>query len=96
MTTRKEYIEQLKSQLDQWNADIGRWEEKARVAGNDLRIEYEMQLEALRKQREQATEKLRSLQESAGEAWKDMTAGMDEAWKAMREAIDKASSHFQK
>lgn len=96
MTTRKEYIEGLKVQLDKWNEEIAKWEAKARVTKTDMRIEYEMQLEALRKQREQATEKLQVLQASAGEAWKDMVLGADEAWKKMREAFEKASSHFQK
>lgn len=96
MTTRKEYIEGLKTQLDKWNEEITKWEAKAKVTKTDMRIDYEMQLEALRKQREQAAEKLQALQATAGEAWKDMVLGADEAWKKMREAFEKASSHFQK
>jgi hypothetical protein len=96
MLTRNEYVEQLKKNLDQWNADLAKWEEKARVARKDLRIDYEMQLENLRKQRETAAEKLRELQASSGEAWKDLAVGADAAWDAMREAFDKATAHFQK
>jgi hypothetical protein len=61
-----------------------------------LRIDYEMQLEAMRKQRDEAMEKLDVLQKSAGEAWQDLAKGADEAWAKMREALEKASSHFQK
>ena len=32
MTTRNEYIEQLKNNLDKWNTDLAKWEEKARVS----------------------------------------------------------------
>jgi chromosome segregation ATPase len=96
MTTRKEHIEQLKSHLDQWNADLSKWEEKARVARADMRIEYEMQLETLRKHREQAAAKLKELEASSEGAWKDLAAGADSAWVAMREAFGKAASHFQK
>jgi flagellar biosynthesis chaperone FliJ len=96
MTTRKEHIEQLKSHLDQWNADLSKWEEKARVARADMRIEYEMQLETLRKHREQAAAKLKELEASSEDAWKDLAAGADSAWAAMREAFGKAASHFQK
>lgn len=96
MTTRKEYVEQLKETLDQWNADIAKWETKARMAQTDIRIDYEMQLENLRKQREEVTAKLKEVQASGDEAWKDLVAGTDVAWKAMREAFDKAASHFQK
>lgn len=96
MNTRNEYVEQLKKNLDVWNANITKWEEKAKVARTDMRIDYEMQLEALRKHREEATAKLKELQATSGDAWKDLTAGADAAWAAMRDAFDKATSHFQK
>jgi chromosome segregation ATPase len=96
MTTRKEYVEQLKNKLDEWNVELGKWEEKARSTKNDLTIDYEMKLEDLRKRREEATEKLKEVQASSEEAWKDLKAGADSAWAAMREAFDKAKTHFQK
>ncbi|MEW6132164.1 MAG: hypothetical protein AB1591_03225 [Pseudomonadota bacterium] len=96
MTTRNEYIEQLKNNLDKWNAELAKWEEKARGAKTDLKIEYEMRLDALRKQRDQATAKLKEVQASSGEAWQELKAGADTAWAAMREAFDKARAHFQK
>jgi predicted nucleic acid-binding Zn-ribbon protein len=96
MTNRNEYVENLKVHLDQWNSEIAKWEAKAKIARTDLRIDYEMQLEALRKQRDEAKEKLDTLQKSAGDAWQDLTRGADEAWTKMREAVEKASAHFQK
>lgn len=96
MLTRNEYVEQMKKNLDDWNTHLAKWEDKAKVMRTDMRIDYEMQLEALRKHREEATAKLKELQSTSGEAWKDLTAGADAAWAAMREAFDKATSHFQK
>jgi chromosome segregation ATPase len=96
MTTRKEYVEQLKNKLDEWNAELGKWEEKARGAKKDLTIDYEMKLEDLRKKREEAAAKLKEVQASSEEAWRDLKAGADSAWAAMREAFDKAKTHFQK
>jgi len=96
MKTRNEYVEDLKSRLDEWNTDLAKWEAKARTAKNDMRIEYEMHLDDLRKKREEASAKLGEIQSSAGDAWKELSAGADEAWGLMREAFDKARSHFQK
>jgi lipid II:glycine glycyltransferase (peptidoglycan interpeptide bridge formation enzyme) len=96
MTTRNEYVEQLKQNLDKWNGDLAKWEAKAKTAKTDMRIEYEMQLEALRKQREVAMAKLQEVQASSGEAWKEIRAGADAAWASMREALERATSHFQK
>ncbi len=96
MSTRNEYIEQLKQNLDRWNDEFAQLEAKAKVARTDLQIEYQMQLEALKVHREEASAKLKELQASGGEAWKELSAGADSAWAAMREAFEKASSHFQK
>ena len=95
MTTRNEYVEQLKTNLDKWNHDLAKWEEKARGAKNDLTINYEMTLDDLRKKREEATARLKELQATSGEAWKELKAGADTAWTAMREAFDKARTHFK-
>ena len=96
MTTRKEYIDNLKNHLDQWNDALSQWEAKSRTAKTDARIEYEMRLEALRKQRDEAAAKLKELQGSSEDAWKDLATGFDSAWASMREAFDKATSHFHK
>lgn len=96
MTTRNEYVEELKHRLDDWNAQIAKWEGKARVAKTDMRIEYEMHLDALRKQREETSVKLKELQATSGDAWKELKAGLDVAWTAMHEAVEKAAAHFQK
>ena len=37
MTTRNEYVEQLKNKLDEWNHDIAKWEEKARAKRVDMK-----------------------------------------------------------
>jgi hypothetical protein len=96
MTQRDEYVEKLKAQLDRWNADMAKWEAKAREAQSGARAEYERQLAALRQHREQAMYQLSLLQSAAGGAWTDLLRGTDEAWKRMREAFDEAAGHFQK
>jgi len=96
MINRNEYVENLKTHLDQWNSEIAKWEAKAKLAKTDMRIDYEMQLESMRKQRDTAMEKLDAIQKTAGDAWQDLAQGADEAWLKMREAFEKASSHFQK
>ena len=95
MSNRDEYVEKMKTQLDQWNADIAKWEVKAQGAKTEARAEYDKHLETLKQQREQAMVQKKLLQAAAGEAWVEMMRGTDEAWARMREAFDKASSHFR-
>lgn len=96
MTKRDEYIEKLKAQLDVWNAEVTKWEAKAKSAQADVRTEYEKQLEVIRRQRSQAMERMRQVQAASGDAWLDLVRGADEAWAKMREAFEKARSQFRK
>lgn len=96
MNQRDEYIEKLKQQLDQWNAEVAKWEDKTRQAQAGMRTEYEKQLQAYRRQRNQALEHMRRIQSASGEAWMELVRGADDAWAKMREAFEKARSHFQK
>ena len=95
MSNRDEYVEKMKAQLDQWNAEIVKWEVKAQGAQAEARVEYEKRLVTLHEQREKAMYQMKLLQSAAGEAWVEMMRGTDEAWARMREAFDKASSHFR-
>jgi hypothetical protein len=96
MTKRDEYIENLKKQLDAWNAEASKWEAKAKAAQAGMRADYEKQLAAFRRQRDQALEQMRRIQASSGEAWQDLVRGADDAWAKMREAVEKARSEFKK
>ena len=93
---KDEYVEKLKAQLDQWNVETKKWEEKARTAQAEIKVEYEKQLAAVSARREEAMYQLRLLQGASTEAWKDMMTGADAAWKQMRDAFGKAREHFEK
>ena len=96
MNKRDLYLEKLKAQLDEWNAEVAKWEAKTRSAQAGMRIEYEKQLEAFRQQRDKGLEQMRKVQAETGDAWIDLVHGADEAWAKMREAFAKAQSHFRK
>ena len=95
-TKREEYIAKLKTQLDQWNAEMAKWENQAKQAQASMRAEYEKQLVAIRQRQDQAKEQLRKVQAASGDAWVELTRGADEAWAAMRKAFEKASAQFKK
>ena len=96
MSQRDEYLNKLKTQLDQWNAEVSKWEARAKGAQADVRIEYDKQLETYRHQRDQALEHMRKVQAATGDAWMDLVRGADDAWAKMKEAFEKANSHFRK
>ena len=96
MSKRDEYVDKMKLQLDEWNAQVAKWEVKTKEAQAGARGEYEKRLQAFRHQRDQALEQMRRVQGAAGDAWIDLARGADDAWAKMSEAFEKARSHFQK
>jgi len=96
MSKRDEYVDKLKGQLDQWNAEVAKWDAKAQNAQAGARAEYDKHLNELRRRRDQALEQMKRLQAATGDAWVDLVRGADEAWAKMREALEKSRSHFNK
>jgi len=93
---RDEYIAKLKTQLDQWNAEMAKWEGQAAQAQASMRAEYEKQLAAIHQHQDKAKEQLRKVQAASGDAWMELTRGADEAWAAMRKAFENANAQFKK
>jgi len=95
MISRDEYVQKLKSQVDQWNAEAASWEAKAKAAQAGMQAEYAKQLEQYRARRDAALAELRRVQNASADAWKDLMRGADAALKSMQEAFDKARRNFE-
>ncbi len=96
MMNRDEYVQKLKTQLDQWNAEAAKWEAKANEAQAGMKAEYEKQLAELNRRRDEALEQMKRLQAASTDAWQEMIRGADQAWKNMHDAVTRARSHFDK
>jgi hypothetical protein len=96
MMNRDEYVQKLKTQLDQWNAEAKQWEAKAQEAQSHMKAEYEKQLAALNTRRDETLYQMKLMQNASGDAWQDMMRGTEAALKNMQEAFTKARSHFEK
>ena len=96
MTTRDDYIEKLKAQLDHWNNEVTKWEAQAKGARAELQVRYAKELDVLRAQRELARYNLKLLEEASATAWVELRKGADEAWDRMQAAVNAARAHFEK
>lgn len=94
--TQNEYVEKLKAQIDQWNAQLKDWEAKAAQAQDRVREQYLKSLGEAAAQRERVLVELRRVQAASMNAWQDMMRGADQAWKSMHEAFERARSEFGK
>ena len=74
MISRDEYVSKLKAQIDQWNAQMAKWEAQSqdaeeRVPSSSTRSQ----------QRDEALAELRRVQSASADAWRDMMRGADGA-----------------
>jgi lipid II:glycine glycyltransferase (peptidoglycan interpeptide bridge formation enzyme) len=93
---RDEYVQKLKAQLDQWNAEAAKWEAKAKAAEDEMKAQYERQLALYHQRRDEGMQKMKEIQAASGEAWMDLMRGADDAWKRMHDAFNQARSKFGK
>jgi len=92
MINREEYVQKLKHQIEQWNAQMAQWEATSR----DAKDRYMMQLEQFRDKRDAAMAELRRLQSASADAWADMMKGTEAAFKSMQEAFESARKKFER
>jgi len=89
---RDEYVRKLKEQIDQWNAQVAKWE----AMSEEVKNKYLQQLDEVQVRRDEAMQQLRRVQSASAEAWTQMMGGADAAFKDMREAFERAVKAFGK
>ncbi len=92
---RDEYVEKLKKQLDQWNAEISYLEARADQMSAEAKADYEQHIKDLRQQSRDAHAKLQEIQKAHLHAWEDLRAGAEQIWRTMEESFKRASSRFR-
>lgn len=95
MSSRDQYLQQFKSKLDEWNAEIDKLEKNARDAQTDAKARYEKQVAELREMHDDAQKRFAEMQAASTEAWEAMAKGAEKAWQAWADAFDEARSKFK-
>lgn len=91
MTNKNVYIEKMKSQLDELNANMNKLEAKATEAKADARAAYLEEMRKLRHQSKLAGAKLDELKAGGEDNWNVMTTEMDK----LREAFVHSFNYFK-
>lgn len=94
MDSQDAYIKRLHAQLDEWNNEIERLRIKADKASADAQIEYQKQLEELRKRQDEMQAHYEKLNRAGNDAWSDMKQGADKAWNEFDAAFKRAMQRF--
>jgi phage host-nuclease inhibitor protein Gam len=92
---RNEFVEKLKAQLDDINADLDNLEAKVNDARADVKEEYQEKLHEAKEARVIAETKLQKLRDAGEDAWEEMKAEAEHTWKALRNSVNYFKSHFK-
>lgn len=88
MTTRDEYVEKMKSQLDALNAKVDQLEEKSKTAKQEMQAKYKQEMADLRVQSQRASAKLDELKDAGEDAWEDMVAEVEKVGNAFKHSYN--------
>lgn len=94
MTSRDEFVENLKSSIDEWNTQIGEIETKMSSASADAQARYAEQIAEASKFRAEAQAKLADAMKISQDAWDSYRISAEAAAKDISEGFRKAWDRF--
>ncbi len=94
MSTREEYVAQLKTKLDEWSAEIDKLEAMARQRKAQAEKDYQAHIAELKSKRDAAAEKLQEIQGASGDAWESLKAGTQCIWDDLKKTVSQSKDAF--
>lgn len=91
---RKEYIEKLKSQLDEWNVEFGKLESRFHEVQDKAKGEFNQQLEEIKARQVDLKSKINELEGASELALNDMKKSVESAWEVLKQGAAKAKNEF--
>lgn len=95
MSNREQYIEKMKSKLDDLNSEISKLEAKARDKKASFKEDYDEEIKVLKGKREEAGEKLDELRSASDSAWEEVKRGLENAWNSVTNSVSSAKQKIK-
>ncbi|MEM1273063.1 MAG: hypothetical protein AAGF88_04555 [Pseudomonadota bacterium] len=89
------FIKHAKAQLDAWNAELQKMQERMEKATADGKTQIKAQIAAFEAQRGQAEKTLEKLGQANAAAWDDMQGGIQTAWTALEKSFADARKRYE-
>lgn len=93
--SRKEYVEKLKNQIEEWEYDLNRLEHRIDDVQEDLKEKYKVAVKDLKVKKDEMLEKAKHVESSTEEAWDDLKNGIEMAWDSLKLGILAAKSEYE-
>lgn len=95
MSKRDEYVERMKQQLDDMNAQIGKLEAKSAEAGASMRTTYDEQVKELKKFHASNKEKLEAIKGASEGKWDELVSEGEKVHKAFVQSVNYFKSQLK-
>ena len=92
---RDQFVEKLKSQLDEINEDVDALEARVEAAGDAVSKKYREQLDEAKAQRATAEQKLAGIRAAGDDAWEDLKGDAEHTWKAFKQSVNYFKSQLK-
>jgi chromosome segregation ATPase len=96
MSIKDEYLEKLKTKLDEINGVFYELEDKMQKANVDSRSKYKEQIKEFRQKRNELQQRLRDIHDAGEDAWEELKQGTENAWSSLKGSLMKAKSEFER
>jgi chromosome segregation ATPase len=88
MANRDEYVEKMKAQLDEWNQEIGKLEERLSATSEATKEKLQPHLEKAREARDAVARKLAELKEAGESSWESLQGDVEHVWKTFKQSVN--------
>lgn len=93
---RNAYVEKLKALMDEWNAKIDKLAAKTNQMEAEAKIQYQKQIEDLRRELDDVENRITKLKQSSEGIWEDLKQGVENSWEILTTSFTKAKSEYER
>jgi len=96
MNNRETYQGEMEKKLQEWGAKLDELKANADNIGDNVRAEYDQQIQDLQAKKEDLEGKLAELKSTSDDAWASVQSGFQSAWDELSAGFEEAFSKFSK
>src|SRR6266566_8081975 len=94
MTVKQDFSDQLKAQIDVWQAQIKYYQEQLEQASEKARADYEKAIAQMQANAEEANKLLQKVRDASESAWKDMQNATQKGFEQLQKGWADALGRF--
>ena len=94
MSEKRHFLENQKTQLDQWAKQLEQLRLRAKKMQVEASVKVENALDELRDKIESAQGRFKSMERSSGESLEEVRSRVTDIWEELKKALEKAKSRI--